>query len=95
MANGSGMRQHQSMARSNTPVSGNSFGCDSLSSVNGNFTTNAHPAPEATKYGTQGALLGDHERAGPPLIGRGGGKMGAMAHSDHGPHNLHPQQHGS
>jgi hypothetical protein len=32
--------------------------------------------------------LGDHERAGPPHISRGGGKLPATAHSDHGPHHI-------
>ena len=34
--------------------------------------------------------LDDGGRAGPPHVGRGGGKMPATAHSDHGPHQMPP-----
>lgn len=93
MANGNGeMRQHQVMARGGSPKSGSDFACQSLAEANGNHVTNPHPAEESMKYGGQGSMLGDGERAGPPHISRGAGQMGATAHSDHGPHHLHPQE---
>jgi hypothetical protein len=81
--NGNGaMRQHQTMARGGEPKGHQSFGCDSFAEMNdgghnhgGSYSD--HP-------------LGDHERSGPPGIARGDGKMRATAHSDHGPHHLHP-----
>lgn len=77
--NGNGMRQHQDMARGGSPKSGGNFGCESFSSMN----DGGHNMG-SSETGT----LGDGQRAGPPHISRGGGQMGATAHSDHGPHNL-------
>jgi hypothetical protein len=78
MANGNGLRQHQEMARGGEAKGHQSFGCDSLASVNGG---KEHP-----DRNNGHAPMGDGERAGPPHIGRGGGSMPATAHSDHGPH---------
>ena len=36
-----------------------------------------------------GVHLGDHERAGPPSLEMGEGRMHATAHSHHGPHHHH------
>lgn len=83
MANGNGkLRQHQEMARGGSPKGHQSFGCDSLSSVN-DGGHNHGP-------GDTSATLSDSSRSGPPHISRGSGSMAATAHSDHGPHHLHP-----
>jgi len=81
-------------------VAGSNFGCDSLASVNdsghnhGDKSGTESSNQQHTPYGMQGPLLGDGERSGPPGLHRGGGSMAATAHSDHGPHNLHPGQNG-
>lgn len=80
MANGD-VRAHKEMATTGSyPKGGGNFGCDSLASVNGG---SAHP--DANMSHTP---MDDGNRAGPPHIARGGGKLPATAHSDHGPHHI-------
>jgi hypothetical protein len=80
MAYDEGMKQHANMARAKGFMPSGDHGCQSLDSVNG-----GHKSPNA---GISHTPLGDHERAGPPHISRGGGKLPATAHSDHGPHHI-------
>lgn len=79
--NGGPIKLHQSYARTGKPEApSGSCGCASLASVQGG---GSHPDAGMTHR-----ELGDHERSGPPNIARGGGRMGATAHSDHGPHHI-------
>ena len=70
------LRQHQNMARGNGTMSDANCGCESLASVQGG----------STGKGASSTPLSDSGRSGPPHVSRGSGKMGATAHSDHGPH---------
>jgi len=79
---------HQSMARGDgaKAPSGDCYGCESFASMN-----EGHHNPDNGM--DTGRTLHDCGRAGPPTLSRGGGKLGAQAHSDHGPHNLHSDLH--
>jgi len=78
MAYNEEIRQRKNMAMGGGIMPAKDFGCDSLAEVNGGR------GGESVSH----EPLGDHERAGPPHISRGGGKMPATAHSDHGPHGI-------
>ncbi len=81
MANGP-IRMHKTLAltgKASGHSVGDSFGCESLASANGGHANGAMD---------HGGMLDDGSRAGPPHVARGGGKMPATAHSDHGPHLL-------
>jgi hypothetical protein len=75
------MRQHKSMALGKGLVEGGNHGCSPLSS-----TTCGDKAHR--DQGMSHTPMDDGSRAGPPHISRGGGKLPATAHSDHGPHNI-------
>lgn len=74
------IRQRKNMAMGNGTMSGGNHGCESLESANG-----GHSHPDAN---ISHAPMSDNERAGPPHVSRGGGKMPSTAHSDHGPHQI-------
>jgi len=78
------VRLHKQMAATGSYPGvggGGNYGCKSLAEMNGGDRT--HPDQSISHNPTP---LGDHERSGPPHVSRGGGKMPATAHSDHGPH---------
>lgn len=80
--NGEKVRLHKQMAETGSyPGVGKPGKCCSLAEVQGGDRQH----PDASK---SHITLPDAHRSGPPSIGRGGGKMAATAHSDHGPHHL-------
>jgi hypothetical protein len=80
MAYDTSIRQHKNLAMGDGTMKASDCGCDSLAKVNGGI---AHP-----DAGMSHTPLDDSNRAGPPHISRGGGKLPATAHSDHGPHHI-------
>lgn len=85
-----GVRQHKEMAMGKSVEgSGNSFGVEPFHAVNGGMTHPDNPGPsQKLPHGANSRMMGDGDRAGPPHVSRGAGKMPATAHSDHGPHHL-------
>jgi hypothetical protein len=74
------IRQHKNLALGDGTMKASDCGCDSLATVNGG---SEHPDRNMSH-----TPMDDGARAGPPHISRGGGKMPATAHSDHGPHHI-------
>lgn len=88
------IRQHKEMAMGKDiggGRGGGNFGVEPFHSqnVNGGHSHPDGAGPmQSMPHGANSRMLGDGDRAGPPHISRGGGKMPATAHSDHGPHHL-------
>ena len=81
---GGAVRQRNRMGTGKGAMSGDTFGVQSMAA--GNMTGGQGHGDHVAHDGIH---LGDHERSGPPALDLGAGKMGATAHSHHGPHHHH------
>lgn len=76
---GEGVRMQHANAQGRGPTG--DFGIKSFAEAN-------HAGKEHPDANMGHEAMGDGERAGPPAIRNGGGKMASSAHSDHGPHHV-------
>lgn len=85
---GGAVRQRHRMGEGHGAMKGESFGIEPFHVANrsGGQNHGAHMPHD-------GVMHADHERAGPPAIHMGEGKMHATAHSEHGPHHHGSKHH--